>query len=511
MRVLIFLLCSLAFSAGKTWVGGTSTSWKLAANWNPSGVPAAVDTAIFDANATRNCDIDSNANVNKIRIAADFADSVKQNSSITITVGAGGFDMAAGTFAGGNSTITINGDFTLSGGAFTATSGTLDIRGQSEVDNTGNFTVSGGTFTHNSGTVKFDHYPTNYSTDSAIIAINLPSSNQLEFGSLIFNNASTNSNVWSHQSYSLSSDTLIVTGTFTQTSNNPGNNHYTYLNSGVILAQGNVSFTALSYGGTASMVFTGSAASQTLTYAGSVMLSGAWKVDKTAGSVVLGSNITFPGKLRVTSGGFAQDSTFSLQTSDSLVINANGFYSNTGRGRLILGGPLFNDGTVFMKSFNTVCGDADSIFIRSSVNGTRRNWGGSGSFYITDVRIRDMSSTPAITAYSSTDSANNTTNWTISSACNPTVPVLINARPAASKRGSIITVSGDNFLANQGIGAIMIGTISLGAAQSWNDSVIVDTVPAGATFGSNNLIVKNSFTVADTIRFRVTNPSITIP
>jgi hypothetical protein len=239
------------------------------------------------------------------------------------------------------------------------------------------------------------------------------------------------------------------------------------------------------------------------------MLSGAWKVDKTAGSVVLGSAITFPGKLRITSGTLSNGATYNLTVTDSFVIEASGSYVDTGTGNLILGAPILNNGTVIMNGRGGGCGDSDAVFIRSSLNGTRRNWAGSGKFQIIDVMIRDMASTPAITAYSSTDSSNNTTNWTIDTNCY--VPSITNIRPAGAKRTAIITINGDNFLSAQNTGQLVIGTLGLGTAQSWNDSVIVDTVPASATLGTNNAIITNNAIGKDTTVIRVTNPSITIP
>ena len=204
------------------------------------------------------------------------------------------------------------GDFTLAAGTFSAPSVTLYVNGRAGVDNTGNFTVTGGTFTHNNGTVKFNHTPpTGGSSQTAAIAIDKTASNSLTLGSLWFNNPQTGPDEnFSKQYYELSSDTLVVTGTYTQSGNygDEYSHHYAYVDSGVVMAQGNAAFNSYSYGGSASMVFTGGAAIQTLTYSttGTTMLSGAWKVDKTAGNVVLGSNITFPGKLRITSGGFSQ-------------------------------------------------------------------------------------------------------------------------------------------------------------------------------------------------------------
>jgi hypothetical protein len=402
----------------------------------------------------------------------------------------------SGTLSPSSTTTSFSADrFTLLSGTFSAPTGYFNIGDSGAV-----FTVGGGTFTHNNGTLRFNNYVQNWKNDTVYINVQ----SKLTLGKL---ELSGNTGATATVRYNFSGDTLQITDTLLITK--VANNLSLYMFNGVLEAQGNVIVNNCA-GATNSMLFSGGATTQTLTYASTASKpTGTWEINKSSGSVVLASSIAFPSKLRITSGTLSQDSTFNLQTGDSLIVNTNGFYSNTGRGWITLGGPLYNTGRVFIKSFGGSCGAADSIFIRSSINGTRRNWGGSGVFSITDVRVRDMSSTPAITVYGSTDSLNNTANWTIDANCY--VPVITNIRPAAAKRTAIITMNGDNFLSAQNMGQIVIGTIGLGKAQSWSNSVIIDTVPVTAVLGSNNAIITNNAIGKDTIIVRVTNPGITVP
>jgi len=65
-----------------------------------------------------------NVSVDALQVNSGYTNTLTQSSGKTVTVGSGGFSQAAGTFAGGDSAIDINGAFALSGGTFTSTSGT---------------------------------------------------------------------------------------------------------------------------------------------------------------------------------------------------------------------------------------------------------------------------------------------------------------------------------------------------------------------------------------------------
>jgi hypothetical protein len=178
-----------------TWDGGgADNNWTTAANWTSDTTPGSGDTAIFDGTSTKAATIDLNVTVDALQINSGYTNTITQGTGNTLTVGSGGFSQAAGTFAGGNSTLDINGDFALSGGTFTSTSGNLTLAGNLTVTNSP-------TFNTNSGTVIFD------GANGVVADVN----SNLTFNNLTFNkDEGYHVQVWS-------GDTLIVTGgtTFT--------------------------------------------------------------------------------------------------------------------------------------------------------------------------------------------------------------------------------------------------------------------------------------------------------
>ncbi len=163
IATIVVALGSEAYGANRYWVGASSASWNDPANWSatsggPGGasVPSASDTAVFDGNGNVNCNIDVNATVARFRILSGYTAAITQLAGQTLTIGSGGFEQTDGTFNGGNQTIDIQGAFTLSGGSFTATSGTLYVGHRSYGSaSTTIFHISGGTFNHNNGLVTF--------------------------------------------------------------------------------------------------------------------------------------------------------------------------------------------------------------------------------------------------------------------------------------------------------------------------------------------------------------------
>lgn len=146
-----------------TWTGsGGDDNWSTGANWFGNAAPTNTDIALFSAVCgISGCvvNIDSAIDVDGINIDASFAGSIVQQSGQTITVGAGDYSQAAGTFTGSDASITLGGNFTLAGGTFTSTSDSLIFLasvGTLTSDLTDGLYVSGGSFVHNSGTVNFD-------------------------------------------------------------------------------------------------------------------------------------------------------------------------------------------------------------------------------------------------------------------------------------------------------------------------------------------------------------------
>lgn len=139
MKIKLLLFLSLLTSAHSiaqtsyTWNGSVSTAWNTAANWTPSGVPAAADH-ITIVTGSNNCILNAAATVTNITITSG-------------TLNLGGFTLTAqgnGVFTAGtvsNGTLTINASTsataTLTNTAFTTA--ILNVT-------TGAITINGGTY-----------------------------------------------------------------------------------------------------------------------------------------------------------------------------------------------------------------------------------------------------------------------------------------------------------------------------------------------------------------------------
>jgi|GEM_PF-4576455 len=116
------------FATTRIWKGSSSTLWNLAANWSPSGIPASVDTVVFDNTSTRACSINANS------VVATF----------TMT----GANTRAISFSAGTIKLTVTGDLTIGGGTFT--------QGTSPVMVGGSWNKSGGIYTPGTSSVTFN-------------------------------------------------------------------------------------------------------------------------------------------------------------------------------------------------------------------------------------------------------------------------------------------------------------------------------------------------------------------
>ncbi|HTA82736.1 MAG TPA: hypothetical protein VK783_07385 [Bacteroidia bacterium] len=173
--ILPFLIVIVFFNnvlAQRYWVGTGNWTAANTANWSASSggsggasVPVAGTNVIFDNNSGSCTIATNNAVCNNITLANNYANTLTQTNT-TLTV-SGTATFSGGTFTGGTAAITVTGAFTISGGTFTSTSGTLTLKN--------NFTLSSGTFTHNSGTVTFNNSPSagNFTTTGAPTFYNL--------------------------------------------------------------------------------------------------------------------------------------------------------------------------------------------------------------------------------------------------------------------------------------------------------------------------------------------------
>jgi hypothetical protein len=290
---------SCGTSVGITWTGLAGDNlWSTAGNWSNNTIPGASDTAIFNGICTGlNCNVTMNSSISVkgINILSSYAGTITQPSGNAITVGTSGWTQAAGTFAGGNSAITMNGHFVLSGGTYTATSGTMTFNGSL------NFTASGSpTFNHNSGTILF----TSISSATSIFTPGTLDFNDVTFGGY---NLTTNL-----------TGTLKVNGTLTlaDTYSNSG-----WINTGTVSAKGNVVTTnngkygsgIIQISGSSNQLVTGSATG----YFPNLVIA------STGGTVTLTGTIPFFG------GNYTYTSGTVDATTSTLLFTSNTSASNT--------------------------------------------------------------------------------------------------------------------------------------------------------------------------------------
>ncbi len=139
-----------------TWIGSaggsactTTLKWNTAACWSGGVVPNSTQVAIFDATCTASCNPTlTTINVYGLIMTSDTLANLTQ-SNRNITVGLGGFQFRGGTFVGatnGTNNLTVNGPLIISGGSFTAPTGSSTLNSIIAYS----YLQTGGTFTGSS-------------------------------------------------------------------------------------------------------------------------------------------------------------------------------------------------------------------------------------------------------------------------------------------------------------------------------------------------------------------------
>lgn len=335
------------------------------------------------------------------------------------TIEAKGNITHSGSFGGGTGTLLIDGtgDQTLTGSASTGIcsgvcpglpnvviskpSGNLFLSGTINCGANWTYTSMGtGTLVPGTSTVIF------YSPNG--------SGNYIS-GSHTLNNITFVAQVGCWYPIYLSSSTITATGDV---------NLYTGVSSGTLSVQGNVTRNScFDGGGDMQLQFTGGR-DQVFTNNGSPNTTGNITINKTGGTVSLGSNADWNAasqSLTITSGTLSMGNYNLSIGSGGLSIGSAGALRGFGTGDLTLAGNVSNSGEITLRS-NRSCGVTDQILIRSS-NTVQRNWTGSGTFILHDVNASYQTGSAAITAYSSTNAGNNGANWNFTaSACPALTP-----------------------------------------------------------------------------------------
>jgi hypothetical protein len=509
-----------------TWTGasGVNTNWSTVNNWcgtvkvdhsgcNGGAAPGNGDVAIFDGTCSSNCSthMTTNIDVNGLNLNSGYTGTITQDTGNSVNIGGTGYSQAAGTFVGssGGDGITLNGPFSLSGGTFTNTSGTMTDRADFSVTNTPTFSAHGGLIDFSRGCGGINITP----------------------GTIAYNNINFGGGC---PSFNLQNGTMTVNGDMAISSGNGG------MDSGTIMLGGNLSATSNGrITGSAIVRLTGNAGGQTITgTAGStipnlVIAAGAHLVTF-SGTVAVNKDYTFTSASSLTTAG----STFTIgdngTCSSSSVVPGPFAYNNV----TVLGGcPVvdLNSGTmtingnlVFSASGNgslnsgiwNVGGNLTSSGGYLSGSGIVRLTGNAGGQTITGLSgstipnltivagahpVTFSGTVHAINSYtftsaSSLTSAGSTLNLGLNGQCTgiSIIPgavaynnvTLLGGCPSFDLNGGTMTVNGNLSIGVGGNGSLSNGTIAVGGDL---------TSTTGNYIGGNGLIQLTGTAAAQTI------------
>ncbi|MDD2943516.1 MAG: hypothetical protein PHC51_11200, partial [bacterium] len=412
IAVTIFVCSSPAYALDKYWIGPPGGNFSDDANWSitdgtcgvapDTTAPGVGDSANFDGGCNNDITIDVSVSVDSIYIWSGYAGTITQASGASITT-TSALTQEAGSFVGSDAPIDVGGVFSITGGSFSAPASTLSLAA--------GFYQNGGTvFDAGTGTVIF--------TATGDV-IGRGTGTAVDDSNYDFNNLIVNPGVV----LTVLATELEVDGTLTisaggtlQLDEKRLDLNGTLSNLGTLQLDG-TQLVEISSMDTDSGLVRYVGASSTVIPA-SITAYFNLDFDESGASnptyTLPATDIIVNGSLDVTDGELAFSATNNLQIAGPMTIAATGSLTNTGVGDLILGSTVANAGAISFDSSGAGAGDADSIQIRSTTGGTRRNWQGAGSFSLIDVDAQDQSAaggTPAfINVSSGTDSGNNL-NW----------------------------------------------------------------------------------------------------
>ena len=172
------------------WTGlGPDDNWSTAANWSGGVKPSSTSEVLFNGTCTNcNANINESIEVKSFLIDSDYTGTITQQSGQSMIVGGRlletrGWQQLAGTFVGGDSEITMYGDFSIIGGSFTSTSARLHWNPENRV---GALAIKDSSFFHNNGTVELERgtYASSYSNAFDVTFLE---NDQMHFYNLILN------------------------------------------------------------------------------------------------------------------------------------------------------------------------------------------------------------------------------------------------------------------------------------------------------------------------------------
>jgi hypothetical protein len=309
-------------------------------------------------------------------------------------------------------TLNIDGSTTITGGDITlgGTGSVATTTGTPTTTVSGAGTIGGGT-----GTLTF-HNLSLSSTSTTTLNAPLTVNNDFTIGDA--SNAHTLDNETNDKTIDVNGSLVIATSsTFTSSSSATQTIAASYTNNGT-LTEGTGTITL--DGASAATLISGCATLNSCTNKDFNNLT----INKTSSTntVTLSTNgLEVSSLLTITRGTLVQGTLdVRVEGSSAVSVAANGIWSNTSTGDLILGGSFDNSGSVTFQGNGASCGQTDDISITSTSGGSARSWTGSGAFNMNDVSVQDQNGSVAITVYSGASVSGNGANWTFNSVC-PTI------------------------------------------------------------------------------------------
>ncbi len=414
-------------SSGVVTYGGSTATFQgnlnISSGTFPSGLTATLTDFDENDDTTLTC---GSVTFTLITITKDSNGSVTVSSGCTVPLG------AAPTSAMSGGTLTNAGTITIDSGTWTITGSPVShgtVTNNGTITHNGSGWINQGGFTNgSSGVVTYAGSTAtvwgtfNVSSGTFPSGLTLTIGNNDDFddttltcGSVTFAQLTVNkaSNP-DFSTFTLGSN-CTITGNFVRTAGVVSNPSSAY----TLLVGGDFSMSASStFGGANLTIELNGGVNKTITQNAGTF-SAKLKINKTVGiSVTQTTNLVLGNTFDVTSGTFDQGATFNLITGGATTVGASGTWTNTGTGDVTLGGNVSNAGAVTLDGSGVGCGGLDAIVL-SDAGVTQRTWSGAGTFTLQDLNVSDM--TGSMTAYSSTNTANN--SWTFAG-CNssPTDP-----------------------------------------------------------------------------------------
>jgi hypothetical protein len=458
--------------------GGANANWNNGNNWSGGSAPGSTNVAVFDGTCSSNCspNITATTTIGGLEMQTGYGGTITQNAGVNFTLaGSHGWLQQAGNFQGGTGSIGVTGQFTISGGSFISTSGTLGLA----LTGSAGGVITGAAFTPNGGTVNV-------------------SNGSFDPGGSTFNNfgfiSAVNINL---------TGTVVVNGTLTLSNTNLNG----LLSGGTIKANGNITLLQTGFSGsttvlevrgnnptidaTGATAGTGSLPSTNIIATGNVTLLGnlRFKGDYiyTSGTIVAGtSTITFANASSV--------STYSI-TPGAAIYNNVSFFPNAGTynltGTFNVGGNLVLN-NVYIGS-GVINGGAISVAGNLTIGG----YGEGGSTVIT--MAGNGAGTQAIDATAATTA--NTPDLTIAATGGKTV----------SLAGNIVCTGTYTYVS----GALAAGTSTLTISVVSGQSTTATFGPVSyynvVGTGSGNVNLAGNLTVTNNLAITTAGTKFQLP